>query len=424
MSEPATPDTENAPASELIDVTVPRGGVPPLIVTRKQLDEAIELLRSGTGPVGIDTERASGYRYSQRAYLVQLYRQGSGTFIIDPIQFDNLTDVSRELKDVEHIFHAASQDLPSLKEAGYEPSTIFDTELSARLLGFDRVGLGAVVERLLGIHLAKAHSAADWSTRPLPESWINYAALDVQLLPELREIMAQQLRDSGKWEYALEDFDAILHAEPKKPDADRWRRISGIHSLQKAQQLAVVRALWQSRDALAQKRDIAPGRIIHDSAIIAAASAMPATKADLAQLSAFTGKNSRTDLDYWFTAIQEGREAEPPALRAQAAESAVPPLKSWKHRNPEAAGRLEHARAALETLASALSMPTENLLSPRILRRAAWTGTTTEAELAELMITNGARNWQVSLTRAPILNAFAQAAAESATSSADAETAE
>src|SRR5690606_29950119 len=158
------------------------------------------------GPIAVDAERASGYRYSDRAYLVQFYRRGSGTFLIDPIPFGRLDDLHEVIGTEEWVFHAATQDLPCLREIGLDPSTIFDTELGARLLGMERVGLGSVVEELLGIHLEKAHSAADWSTRPLPNEWLEYAAYDVELLIDVRDIMAELLDQSGKSGIAEQEF--------------------------------------------------------------------------------------------------------------------------------------------------------------------------------------------------------------------------
>ena len=143
-----------------------------VIDTRAGYLSAVQAIGAGHGPIAIDTERASGFRYSQRAYLIQLYRRGAGTFLFDPPAIGNFTELNDAIKADEWVLHAASQDLPCLREVGLDPDLIFDTELGARLLGLPRVGLGTVVESLLGIHLAKEHSAADWSTRPLPEAWL------------------------------------------------------------------------------------------------------------------------------------------------------------------------------------------------------------------------------------------------------------
>jgi ribonuclease D len=173
-----------------------------VIETREAYDEAVERIAGGVGPVAVDAERASGFRYSQRAYLIQVFRRDAGTFLFDPTTIGAFDELQSVIGDEEWVLHAASQDLACLREVGLDPAGIFDTELAARLLGMPRVGLASVVEELLGIRLAKEHSAADWSTRPLPQSWLRYAALDVELLVDVRDRLAERLVDAGKEEIA------------------------------------------------------------------------------------------------------------------------------------------------------------------------------------------------------------------------------
>jgi ribonuclease D len=179
----------------------PADGTPEVAETPQQLDATLAALVAGTGPLAVDAERAHGFRYTQRAYLLQLRRAGAGTHLIDPTAFDGtpaLAELGAALADTEWIIHAASQDLPCLFEVGMTPSSLFDTELAARLLDYPRVALGTMLEELLGVRLLKEHSAADWSTRPLPAEWLTYAALDVELLVELRNVLAEQLVAAGK----------------------------------------------------------------------------------------------------------------------------------------------------------------------------------------------------------------------------------
>lgn len=167
-------------------LTEPSEGVPAVVDTQDGLTQAVDRLAQGSGPVAVDAERASGYRYGQHAYLVQMRRAGSGTVLIDPVPFSSLAAVGQALGDAEWVLHSASQDLPCLRELDLAPAgALFDTELAGRLLGFERVGLAAMVERLLGWQLAKEHSAVDWSTRPLSRDWLRYAALDVEVLVDL-----------------------------------------------------------------------------------------------------------------------------------------------------------------------------------------------------------------------------------------------
>ena len=248
------------PAERVVEpLLVPRDGLPPLVDTASALQAATEALAAGTGPVAVDAERASGFRYGHRAFLVQLRRGGAGTVLIDPVACTDLSGLDAALADTEAVLHAASQDLPCLADLGYRPRQLFDTEIAGRLLGYPRVGLATLVETILGLGLEKSHSAADWSTRPLPAEWLRYAALDVEVLVELRDALASQLEEQGKAEWARQEFAAVLAVPPPGPRTDPWRRTSGIHRMRNPRQLAAIRALWEARDHLARERDIAPG---------------------------------------------------------------------------------------------------------------------------------------------------------------------
>lgn len=372
--------------------------------------DAVDALRSGTGPVAVDAERASGFRYSQRAYLIQMFRRDSGVFLFDPPAVGDFTELQDALGQVPWILHAASQDLACLREVGLDPVTIFDTELGARLLGFPRVGLGTIVEELLGIHLAKEHSAADWSTRPLPQPWLTYAALDVELLVDLMEAEQKLLVDNSKVEIADQEFAYELARKPKPNRAEPWRRLSGVHSIRGLRNLAVARELWLARDEFAREKDIAPGRLLPDASITAVARTMPATKRDLSAFHEFSGRASRTEIDRWWDAVERGTTTEDlPVLRA--AGESIPPPRAWADRNPEANLRLRGARAAVVEVADELLLPVENLLSPETLRRLAWSPPEpVDADsIADAMREAEARPWQVEATAATIAEAFVEA---------------
>jgi ribonuclease D len=384
----------------------PRGGVPLVITKRDDLDDAIARLAAGSGPVAVDAERASGYRYGQAVYLVQLRREDTGTMLVDPVELPDLSALGEAIEDFEWVLHAASQDLPCLAEVGMRPKRVFDTELAGRLLGYPRVGLGAMVEEVLGYTLEKGHSAVDWSTRPLPEPWLRYAALDVELLVDLRDALAQQLEDEGKRAWAEEEFATIVAAPAAAPRAEPWRRTSGLHRVRKRQQLAVVRALWHARDEMARRRDIAPGRVLPDAAIVEAALAAPTTEAELLNVPIFNGRMLRRQVGTWFSAIEYGRklpEEDWPARNAVA--DGPPPPRSWSERDPSAAARLASLRSAVGALAEQHGLPVENLLSPEAVRRLAWTPPDADAaSVAAALRSSGARCWQVEIT-APVLAA-------------------
>jgi ribonuclease D len=378
-----------------------------VIATPEGLAEASARLRSGSGPVAVDVERASGFRYSQRAYLIQVFRRGAGVFLFDPPPIGEFGALQAAIGDIEWVLHAASQDLPSLRELDLEPPSIFDTELAARLLGHERVGLGAVVEDTLGITLAKAHSAADWSTRPLPQSWLEYAALDVEHLVDVRDALATELVDQQKVDIAAQEFQAVLDREPKPPRGDPWRRLSGLHTVRGRRSLAVARSLWQARESFAQEQDVSPGRLLPDRSIVAAVLADPQSKQVLAANKEFNGRASRTQLDRWWAAIEAGRTAtdQPPE---RVPSDALPPPRAWVDRNPEADARLKAARPVVEAHAAEMHMPTENLLTPELLRRVAWSppASLEAAAVADQLRGLGAREWQIEETAQLITQAF------------------
>jgi len=370
---------------------------------------AVDRIVEGTGPVAVDAERASGFRYSQRAYLIQVFRRGSGTFLFDPPAVGRFDELNEAIHDDEWVLHAATQDLTCLREVGLDPSIVFDTELAARLLGMPRVGLGTVVEELLGIHLAKEHSAADWSTRPLPQPWLDYAALDVELLPDLRDSIAALLDEAGKTDIARQEFADELVRELVPVRSEPWRRLSGIHSIRGIRNLAVARELWLARDALARDTDTAPGRLVPDASLTAAAKALPDSKRALAAMREFTGRASRTELDRWWAAIEAGRTTDDlPVLRGNG--DTLPPPRAWSDRNPEADARLKAARTALGTVSEERAIPLENLLTPDTLRRVAWTppAEITPESIAEALTAHGARPWQVAATSQVIAQAFVE----------------
>ncbi|MBM7808468.1 ribonuclease D [Geodermatophilus bullaregiensis] len=343
---------------------------------------------------------------------MQLRRAGAGTGLVDPVPLPDLSAVQSAIADAEWVLHAANQDLPCLAEIGLVPARVFDTELAARLAGLPRVGLGAVVESLLGFSLQKGHSAADWSTRPLPQEWLVYAALDVEVLVDLRDALAALLEEQGKTEWARQEFAAVLAAGPPAPKADPWRRTSGVHGLRNRRQLGMLRSLWQARDDLARKRDVAPGRVLPDSAMVSAVQADPQTEGALLELPVFRGRANRKLVGTWFGALARGRalpEAElPPHSRPG---EGPPPVNRWADRDPAAATRLQAARAGLAELSEKHSVPVENLVSPDLVRRLVWIPPEPRdpETVAATLRAGGAREWQVELTRDLLTDAVTRA---------------
>jgi ribonuclease D len=400
------PEAAPAPLLEL------RDGLPGVVDTDAGLLEACEALAAATGPVAIDAERASGYRYSNRAYLIQLRREGAGTWLVDPIGMTTLAPLQDALDGSEWILHAATQDLPCLREVGLTPTSLFDTELAGRLLGYPRVGLATLVETVLGQRMRKEHSAADWSTRPLPESWLEYAALDVEVLLELREHMVTELEKAGKAEWARQEFDHLLGFEPAVR-VDAWRRTSGVHRLRGRRALGAAKALWEARDEIAAERDVTPGRILPDSAIVAAATAMPTDRRALLATQGFHGRGAGRYSSTWVDALQRVREMAEDELPTRAPRGDGPPHpRTWADREPVADRRFKSARESMLNLAEEHQLPVENLLTPDFLRRLMWAPPATRepAELAEAvraqLASYGARPWQAQLVTGALVGAI------------------
>jgi ribonuclease D len=391
----------------------PAAGVPEIIETEKAFQEALADLAAGTGPYAFDAERASGFKYSARAYLIQIKRTNGGLHLIDPIPFGPHHPCFIQLNELiakeEVILHASTQDLPCLRELGIEPQILFDTELGGRIAGLPRVGLGPLLETLMDVSLAKEHSAADWSKRPLPSEWLNYAALDVELLVELRDKVYQLLVDGGKWEWAQEDFASIISAPPPPARIDPWRRTSGMHKIKKRLHMAVVRELWQARNTLAQELDISPGRLLNDAAISEIALAAEGTpllnRKQLEKVLRPLGLRARwfENSELWITSISAALalpEDQWPEARSKS--DALPPIKLWRERFPEKYAPLSHARFNLQNRAEELSIPLENLISPELVRRICWAPPT--GPVSDALIAMGARRWQTAIA-APILEA-------------------
>ncbi|QIQ02080.1 ribonuclease D [Streptomyces liangshanensis] len=401
-ADPALRTTGGAPPDDVetapIPLLEPREGIPPVVETDDALARVIAAFAAGTGPVAVDAERASGYRYGQRAYLVQLRRAGAGTALIDPVGCPDLSGLGEALGDAEWILHAATQDLPCLREIGMTPTRLFDTELAGRLAGFPRVGLGAMVENVLGFALEKGHSAVDWSTRPLPEPWLRYAALDVELLVDLRDALEKELDRQGKLDWAHQEFDAIASAPPAPPRKDPWRRTSGMHKVRRRRQMAAVRELWNTRDSVAQRRDVSPGKVLSDTAIVEASLALPVNVHALTALPGFGHRMGRRQLEQWQAAVDRAKSLPDSELPQPGQPvSGPPPPRSWADKDPEAAARLSAARAAVSAQAERLNMPQENLITPDTVRRVCWEPPSdpTPDAVATALLHHGARPWQV-----------------------------
>ena len=363
-----------------------------LIESSEELEPLLAALVS-QDRIGLDAERASGFRYSQKAYLIQVAIKNQQIYLIDPLILSpkDLEKLAAAMKKPTWLLHAATQDLPCLAELGIRPSAIIDTELAARIAGLEKVGLGSLAGELLDLELAKEHSAADWSLRPLSQAMLDYAALDVDVMEELWVSLEAILSASGKLDFVQEEFDNLLSFSPKPPLAEPWRSLPGLSKVRDLSKLKIAASLHATRDGIAVEKDIAPGRLIPDRSIMAAVNQMPKTKSELAQNKEFQGRASRTLLDTWWNAIWMAKDLSI-ELSPKEKGNGIPNHRSWEKRFPEAHARLEAVRPLVLARALELQIPVENLLTPEYLRRVCFEP---ETDVSAQLRGYGARRWQV-----------------------------
>ena len=370
-----------------------------LVDSESDLSKVIDALQKHEGPICIDAERASGFRYGQKAYLIQIAIPENAIYLIDPTpkySKEAWSAFTKEVNNKPWIIHAASQDLSCLAELALVPTKILDTELASRILGLPKVALGTITEHYLGLKLAKEHSAVDWSTRPLPKSWLDYAALDVDVLFDLWVAVEADLVANNRMGIALQEFDFLLTPTLKEPKTDRWRSITGLHEIKDQRALTVAKYLWEARENLAVDRDIAPGRLIPDSAIIAAVRASPKSKSELASLRTFSGKASRTFIDVWWKALSEGTTTKN-LVELRAKSVGIPNHRNWSQKFPEAHARLLTCKHLIAKVAEELSIPAENIVSPEAIRSLCFEPPTplTAESITARLVEKRVRSWQI-----------------------------
>lgn len=380
--------------SELPLLDSPAHGIPEVVDTPEDFASACATLTEAAGPIAIDAERASGIRYGQRAFLIQLRREGAGTFLIDSEALGDLSGLNPALGNDEWVIHSVTQDLPSLQDRGMRPAALFDTELAARLLGWEKFGLASVVERTLGLRLAKEHSAADWSTRPLPKEWLNYAALDVEVLLPIRDILHDALVEAGRWEYAQQEFAHLLSFEPKHFD-EPWRRTQGLSKVKSRRDIARIRELWQTRDAMAYETDTAPSKVLRDRELVALAQSGVKSSDDIMGT---WRRLSRSDAARFFRAYRKATRLtteELPARMASSGNARSP----FSHTDLK--DRVAALKSAMNELSEELTIPHDVLLQPAIVKSLA---AQPRVDVRAFLTDQGARPWQVELSE-PVLTA-------------------
>jgi ribonuclease D len=232
--------------------------------------------------LAIDTESNGLHAYQERICLIQVSTP-QADWLIDPFAIEDLAPLGALLRDasIEKVFHAAEYDLICLKrDYGFEVQNLFDTMLAARLLGYQKVGLGNLLAELFGIHLDKKYQKANWARRPLPPEMLHYARMDTHFLLRLRDRLEEELHTRGLWPLAEEDFLLACRVNVPERNAPDWERVAGNHTLD-GQEAARLQALLEWREAEAARRDVPPFKVIGNHTLLTLALEPPQTTGEL-----------------------------------------------------------------------------------------------------------------------------------------------
>jgi ribonuclease D len=266
--------------------------------------------------VAVDTEADSFYHYFDKTCLVQVGTV-KGCWLIDPLALGGpaalapLGEVFAS-PDVRVLFHAAEYDIFVLKrDCGFSFANLFDTMVSAQLLGYRAVGLAALVEKHFDVKLPKDEQRSDWSRRPLTDKQLGYAASDVEFLIRLSELLENELREKQRLEWAVEEFQALTLREWPKRTFDKlgYLRIKGARSLD-PEALSVLRELFLLRDQRAREIDRPPFKVLGNRTLLEIAEAKPRSLAALSEIKGMTDLIMRRMGREVMTAVREGRKTE------------------------------------------------------------------------------------------------------------------
>jgi len=224
---------------------------------------------SSLSEVAMDTEADSLHCYFEKLCLIQI-STSSKTVLIDPLTETNLTLLFASLRTKRVIFHGADYDLRLLMRLGdFQTREIFDTMIAARLLGYEELGLAALVERFFQVKLSKGSQKANWALRPLPRQMMEYAMNDTRFLLPLVKILEEEIIRLGRQEWLRQSLERMLYSvkNPKEKDRSKAWQIAGSAALSPASQ-AILRMLWYWRDSEAREWNRPPFHVMSNSDLL------------------------------------------------------------------------------------------------------------------------------------------------------------
>ncbi len=338
--------------------------------------------------LGIDTEGDSLHHYTEKVCLIQLAAFGGGSCLVDPLALPDLTPLAPIMADaaILKVVHGGDNDVTSMRrDFGFTFRTMFDTSIAARLLGDTELGLQALVRNELGVELSKGSQKDDWSKRPLTPKQEAYALADVEHLFALASNFTVRLAETGRTEWAREEFEALASLSPpeKRRGPDDFLRIKGSAKLSRRKQ-GVLREIYRWREERAAAADRPPFKIVGPEVLLALAEIEAPTIDDVKDAFASYPRQAR-EVDAVFDAIARGlalpeaelprRESSSPAAMPAGASRSREALRSWRT-----------AQAARSKLDPSIVM------SQRVLDRLALASPQTLADLAAV---EGIRRWRV-----------------------------
>ncbi|MGH7887524.1 MAG: ribonuclease D [Candidatus Binatia bacterium] len=205
--------------------------------------------------IALDTEADSLHNYFEKVCLIQL-SLGDEHYLVDPLVGLELGGFLEALADKPFILHGGDYDLRMLRASlDFRPRReIFDTKIAAQLLGFEAIGLAALIERFFEITIGKEGQKSDWSRRPLSEKQLHYAVNDTRYLEALADRLGEELNGRGRLDWHRESCQAMVDSSgrDRSRDPEEAWRIKGSGRMSR-RQLAYLREIWRWRDEHARR---------------------------------------------------------------------------------------------------------------------------------------------------------------------------
>jgi ribonuclease D len=358
-----------------------------LIETRDAFQRCLESL-AAVDRFALDIEGDSLYHYFEKVCLIQVSTDAA-TFILDPLALEDLDGFSllTATARVEKVLHAAAYDISCLRrDHGCAFDNVFDTHLAAQLIGYEQLGLSALLQEHLAVVHSKRRQRDDWSRRPLQQEQLSYAAMDTHHLLELRDVLEEQLREKGRLSWAREEFDCIAEMEfPEKEfDPEGYRRIRGCRELS-AEQQSALRSLYLLRDQLAREMDTPPFKVMNDFVLVDLARRPPASHQELFKRRGISRRLARNSAREICRAIEEAQRQVPESRTAA-------PRTPGRAVSREARDLLDKLKKWRQEKAKELSLPVGVTFPGNILETIAASPPEDYQTLAEV---KGMRRWRL-----------------------------